>query len=71
MSQKVLSFVLALTMIVPMFVLPSFAEEASEEPEFTEGIAYGEYGYTNSKYSDIDSADSGYVQIGTNDIKRP
>ncbi len=38
-----------------------------EEPEFDEGIAYGEDGYTNSKYSDIDSATSGYVQIGTND----
>ncbi len=43
---------------------PPIVEEP-EEPEFTEGIAYGEDGYTNSKYSDIDSADSGFVQIGT------
>ncbi len=34
--QKVLSIILALMMIVPMFVLPSFAEEASEEEEVTE-----------------------------------
>ena len=33
--QKVLSIILALMMIVPMFVLPSFAEEASEEEEVT------------------------------------